>query len=194
MGFKDLIKQWADDMEEKTYGDNPAKLAKVRQKTARRRAALAAEPEPDLDTLSPTEIELLRFKTEGEIAALENSRTDTEQRIANVKGLSDTPTSDAISQLLGRFANAVSDNLLQEKRLLLHKIQLIIKEGAPPPPQPLSAAEEVAQRMAQESIQRNAAATLLEQQREAEVMQYPEREKAIRKRYGKAIDAILEEE
>lgn len=190
MGWSELIKQWADEQEEKAYGDDPAKLAEVRAKWDRRRTALAAEePDdiPDLQTMSDDEIELLRLKTEDEIEAIQTQNANSKSLIAGLlqKVPKPSPTGEALVGLAGSIRDRVNDHVIRQKKLLLHKIA--IKQRPLSPPQ-LSPEEKVSQ----EAREKIASIRRLEAACEEDVAKDPDHADIIIRHYRKAIDAIRE--
>jgi len=189
-----IIRRWADRAEDKAYADNPAKLAELQARRETRRVSeIKSALGPDLNSMSDDEVELLRLKTEDEIAAMEKSLANYKSFVAESANMTRDEhrnTAKAIGGFFSTISESAIDDAVRTKKLLLHKIR--IRQRKPSPPE-ISAAEKTRRRMFEETKRTQEEITALQVQCEEDVKKSPpEMEESIRRRYRKQIDAILE--
>lgn len=206
MGFLDWLKEVAEQSQDAErqrlqtrHANDPAKLqrALARQDALNKTSNVNPyqEPEPDLDLMTDDEIEILRLQTEDQIESLQklhgNCKSFADQAPSYAKP-NDRAKTEAVGGFVSFLSGAITDYGIREKRLLLHKIAVKQRSRAVPLVQ-LSPAQLAVQKVAQQVSQKNEIITLLEQECEAQVKLYPDREAAIRRYFRKAIDAVLDE-
>lgn len=177
--------------------DEPARTERYRKLVGRR--LLEDGPFHDpweaiddyLDHAAIDDLEILRRKTQRDIDRMEkplvNIATIRDEQIDKIKD--SNPLGGIVLGFL-RGPRAL-DERVKKQKLLLDKIDLLIERKRASVVSPTKAEKE-AGRIAEQVRQMNELVTRLERDCDAEVKMYPDQEEATRRRYRKAIDAVLE--